>query len=67
MAMPIWANFIQKIDDDPDLKLEKARFRRPRGYGANFDCFNEGDEEGKELLVQDKNLPQSSDDLNSFD
>ena len=67
MAMPIWANFIQKVDDDPNLKLEKARFRRPRGYGANFDCLNEGDEDGKELLVQDKNLPQSSDDLNSFD
>jgi len=67
MALPIWAKFVQKVDDDPELTLEKGRFRRPRGYGVNFDCITEQDDEDKELLVQKQNQSQSSDDLNSFD
>ena len=68
MAMPIWAIYMKRLYEDPEIPLKQERFSRPRGFYTSFDCADDSENESVDgLMVQEKSIPQSSDDLDSFD
>ncbi len=40
MALPIWAEFYQKIYNDKKLNFRKGSFETPPGYSVDFNCDN---------------------------
>ncbi|MEZ4772063.1 MAG: transglycosylase domain-containing protein [Bacteroidia bacterium] len=64
MALPIWALYMQKLYEDPEIGLPQDRFLRPAGFDVNFAC---GDQ--PQILTRGarETLRVSSDDLDSFD
>ena len=37
-ALPIWALYMKRVYNDPDIKINKGDFEKPRNYNFNFDC-----------------------------
>ena len=38
MALPIWGLYMQRVYNDPGIKISKEDFERPLNYHFNFDC-----------------------------
>jgi len=38
MALPVWAIFMKKIYDDPQLKFSKGDFLKPDNMDVELDC-----------------------------
>jgi len=38
MALPIWALYMKRVYNDPDLKVSKDDFEKPLNFHFNFDC-----------------------------
>ncbi|MDX2249918.1 MAG: transglycosylase domain-containing protein [Bacteroidia bacterium] len=64
MALPIWAIYMQKLYEDPEIGLPQDRFPRPGGFDVNFAC---GDRSANFTRGMPDSGPASSDDLDSFD
>ncbi len=61
MALPIWAMYMKGVYGDARIALPQDPFRRPDGYGVDFNCVNRKDDG-----PSGPKLP-SSDDFNSFE
>lgn len=45
MALPIWANFLNKVSSDPKLHFSERPFDRPAGVYKNLNCEDETGEQ----------------------
>ncbi len=66
MALPIWAIYMKRLYEDPEIALSEDRFQSPNGFSTNFNC---GDLSG---ILNERGMPSpekriTSDDLDSFD
>lgn len=58
MALPIWANFLQKVYADPKIRLSDVPFERPIGITKRLDC----DETATEAEAEEMNGEMSEED-----
>lgn len=51
-ALPIWAYYMRKVYNDPNLHVSKGDFTKPNlpNVDLNFDCSNYDDDEGEEFI-----------------
>ncbi|MEL6674063.1 MAG: transglycosylase domain-containing protein [Bacteroidota bacterium] len=66
MALPIWAHYMKRLEEDPEIKLSQTRFTRPRGYYKKVDCSDVIASQD-EIPNPENRVPQSADDWDSFD
>ena len=38
MALPIWALYMKRVYNDPDIRINKGDFEKPLNFHFNFDC-----------------------------
>ncbi len=55
MALPIWAEFLDKVMSDPKLHFSERPFERPAGVYTELNC----DEENEERPVTIPRIPYS--------
>ena len=61
MALPIWAEYYQRLYSDPMLNMPQLNFIRPEGVNVNLACDEVTDEEPTQ-----ERPPSSADDFDSF-
>jgi penicillin-binding protein 1A len=63
MALPIWALYMKRNYDDPDLEISKEEFEKPEDLTINVDCDQVAVEDEEEQTEEEINSPDENDEL----